>query len=148
MEAQRYPEDYDGIIAGAPAAYWTHNFASFIWTLTTFGPAGAYIPSAKLNAIQAAPVRARAFRPDRRSQSATFRAAASAGGHDGLRPASPPARLAVWSEAPRFPDLSSDLKIAPVPERPLDFIRECLFRREIRWTYHVTMRLKQEVVGK
>ncbi len=56
MEAQRYPEDYDGIIAGAPAAYWTHNFASFIWTLTTFGPAGAYIPSAKLNAIQAASV--------------------------------------------------------------------------------------------
>jgi hypothetical protein len=39
------------------------------------------------------------------------------------------------------------LKIAPVPERPLDFIRECLFRREIRWTYHVTMRLKQRSLG-
>jgi hypothetical protein len=29
----------------------------------------------------------------------------------------------------------------------LDFIRECLFRREIRWTYHVTMRLKQRSLG-
>lgn len=58
MEAQRYPEDYDGIVAGAPAAYWTHNFASFIWTLETFGPAGAYIPSSKLNAIEAAAVAA------------------------------------------------------------------------------------------
>jgi hypothetical protein len=36
---------------------------------------------------------------------------------------------------------------APVPERPLDFIRECLFRREIRWTYHVAMRLKQRSLG-
>ena len=27
MEAQRFPEDYDGIIAGAPANYWTHLLA-------------------------------------------------------------------------------------------------------------------------
>jgi len=44
MEAQRYPEDYDGIIAGAPANFWTHQFASFLWTLDLFGAAGAYIP--------------------------------------------------------------------------------------------------------
>jgi feruloyl esterase len=28
MEAQRYPADYDGIVAGAPANYWTHLAAS------------------------------------------------------------------------------------------------------------------------
>ncbi len=28
MEAQRYPADYDGIVAGAPANYWTHLVAS------------------------------------------------------------------------------------------------------------------------
>jgi hypothetical protein len=29
----------------------------------------------------------------------------------------------------------------------LEFIRECLFTRQIRWTYHVTMRLKQRSLG-
>jgi Tannase and feruloyl esterase len=31
MVAQRYPADFDGIIAGAPANYFTHQFASFAW---------------------------------------------------------------------------------------------------------------------
>lgn len=31
MSAQRYPEDYDGILAGAPAANRTHLHTSFIW---------------------------------------------------------------------------------------------------------------------
>lgn len=30
-EAQRYPNDYDGIIAGAPANNWTHLLASGVW---------------------------------------------------------------------------------------------------------------------
>ncbi len=31
MEAQRYPEDFDGIIAGAPSNNWTHHFTGFVW---------------------------------------------------------------------------------------------------------------------
>ena len=52
MEAQRYPEDYDGIIAGAPANYWTHLLASALWDAqaTTNDPA-SYIPSSKVPAI-------------------------------------------------------------------------------------------------
>jgi feruloyl esterase len=31
MEAQRYPSDYDGILAGAPANDWTHLLATAVW---------------------------------------------------------------------------------------------------------------------
>ena len=55
MEAQRYPADYDGIIAGAPANYWTHLLATAATNLqATLGDPGSYIPQAKLPAIQAA----------------------------------------------------------------------------------------------
>jgi Tannase and feruloyl esterase len=30
-EAQRFPDDYDGIIAGAPANNWTHLLAQILW---------------------------------------------------------------------------------------------------------------------
>lgn len=55
MEAQRYPEDYDGILAGAPANYWTHLLASALWDAqaTTLDPV-SYIPSSKLPAIASA----------------------------------------------------------------------------------------------
>lgn len=55
MEAQRYPEDYDGIIAGAPANYWTKlmlHAASMM--KATAGDPAAYIPDSKLPAIQSA----------------------------------------------------------------------------------------------
>jgi feruloyl esterase len=32
MEAQRYPNDFDGIVGGAVANQWTDLFASFMWT--------------------------------------------------------------------------------------------------------------------
>jgi len=55
MEAQRYPEDYDGIIAGAPANYWTHLLSNAIWDLLALlGDKDSYIPAKKLPAIQAA----------------------------------------------------------------------------------------------
>jgi feruloyl esterase len=55
MEAQRFPEDYDGIVAGAPANYWTHLLSNAIWVVqATMGQPGSYIPPAKLPAIEAA----------------------------------------------------------------------------------------------
>jgi len=53
MEAQRYPDDYDGIIAGAPANYWTHLLANAVWDLLAL-QGDAYIPARKLPAIEAA----------------------------------------------------------------------------------------------
>jgi len=55
MEAQRYPADYDGIIAGAPANYWTHLLSAAAFeTKTMLSEPESYIPPAKLPAIQAA----------------------------------------------------------------------------------------------
>jgi feruloyl esterase len=55
MEAQRYPEDYDGILAGAPANYWSHLLAGALWDAqATTLDAASYIPSSKLPAIAAA----------------------------------------------------------------------------------------------
>src|SRR5260370_29294076 len=52
MEAQRYPEDYDGILAGAPANYWTHLLSSALYDAqtTTLDPA-SYIPATKIPTI-------------------------------------------------------------------------------------------------
>ena len=50
-----YPTDYDGIIAGAPANYWTHLLLSAVANLqATAGQQATYIPPSKLPAIQAA----------------------------------------------------------------------------------------------
>ena len=52
MEAQRFPADYDGILAGAPANYWTHLLVAAIWvTRATTLDSASYIPASKLNAI-------------------------------------------------------------------------------------------------
>jgi len=38
MEAQRYPDDYDGIIAGSPGNNRTHLHALFVWNLKAVNP--------------------------------------------------------------------------------------------------------------
>jgi Tannase and feruloyl esterase len=55
MEAQRFPQDYDGILAGAPANAWSHMLSSGIDVAQgTQGDPKAYISSLKLPAIQRA----------------------------------------------------------------------------------------------
>ena len=53
-EAQRFPADYDGIVAGAPANYWTHLMAGDIWA----GQAASAIPSPKIAVIHKAVLKA------------------------------------------------------------------------------------------
>jgi len=54
MEAQRFPADYDGILAGAPANYWTHLLASAAAEIQFLNDPASRIPAAKVPAIQAA----------------------------------------------------------------------------------------------
>jgi feruloyl esterase len=55
MEAQRYPEDFDGIVAGAPANDWSNHFTGFVWNeQALLNDSASLIPSGKLPAIQKA----------------------------------------------------------------------------------------------
>ena len=60
MEAQRFPEDYDGIIGGSPANNWTRLYAGgHLWySIATLKDPESYIPAAKIallgNAVTAA----------------------------------------------------------------------------------------------
>lgn len=63
MEAQRFPEDYDGVIAGAPAISWTGIAATMIWNDQAQRVAGAAIPASKVPALQAAVLHACAAQP-------------------------------------------------------------------------------------
>jgi feruloyl esterase len=51
-EAQRYPDDYNGIVSGAPAIDWPHLLISLVWnSQATLKDPASYIPAAKLAAI-------------------------------------------------------------------------------------------------
>ena len=56
MEAQRYPDDFDGIVAGNPANDWTRFYAgAHLWyALATLRDPDSYVPPAKLPALAAA----------------------------------------------------------------------------------------------
>lgn len=54
MEAQRYPDDYDGIVSVAPAYDFTGLFMNFIWDQKVLSAPGAAIPAEKTPAIAAA----------------------------------------------------------------------------------------------
>jgi feruloyl esterase len=54
-EAQKYPGDFDGIVAGAPAANWSGRAAQSIWiNRAVHGDEAAYIPPSKYAVIHAA----------------------------------------------------------------------------------------------
>jgi feruloyl esterase len=54
MEAQRFPEDYDGILAGAPVNAWSTMLAAGVTAMQTLGDPHAYISDLKLPAIERA----------------------------------------------------------------------------------------------
>jgi feruloyl esterase len=60
MESQRYPEDYDGILAGAPANNRTHLHTGFVWNLraTNDVPGSAFLPKEKIDMITRAVIQA------------------------------------------------------------------------------------------
>lgn len=58
MEVQRYPEDYDGVVVGAPWNFQSHSNAGFVWDAQALSTAGAAIPASKLPAIHAAAIAA------------------------------------------------------------------------------------------
>jgi feruloyl esterase len=55
MEVQRYPDDYDGLIVGDPANYWTHLQAWSLWVYqATHDNEASYIPPEKYPVIHEA----------------------------------------------------------------------------------------------
>ena len=54
MEAERFPSDYDGIVAGAPANSWTRLLTSGAYLKALLAQPAGYVSPAKLPAIEAA----------------------------------------------------------------------------------------------
>lgn len=59
MQAERFPEDFNGIVVGAPANHWTHQFAGFVWNeRAVFQSGQSILPASKLPLLQKASLKA------------------------------------------------------------------------------------------
>jgi len=58
MEAQRYPEDYDGILSGCPAINWPKFVAASLWPQVVMLSKSNFVSKAKLDAVTAAAIAA------------------------------------------------------------------------------------------
>jgi len=58
MEAQRYPDDYDGIVSACPAINWPRFILAEIWPQVVMLSSSNFVSKAKLNAATAAAVAA------------------------------------------------------------------------------------------
>jgi feruloyl esterase len=56
MEAQRFPEDYDGLLVGDPAYNWMHHYAgAHLWySIATLKDPESYMPASKVSILAAA----------------------------------------------------------------------------------------------
>ncbi len=55
VEAQRFPDDFDGIIVGSPANAWTHLLSGFIWNeQALLDDPASYVPPSLLPVLSAA----------------------------------------------------------------------------------------------
>src|SRR6476620_4643394 len=54
MEAQRYPEDYDGILSSCPAINWHRFLPADLWPQVVMVASGNFVPKSKLDAATAA----------------------------------------------------------------------------------------------
>jgi Tannase and feruloyl esterase len=57
-EAQRYPSDFDGILAGAPAINWDRYVPASLWPELVMQRSSDFVPSCKFAAFQAAAIKA------------------------------------------------------------------------------------------